>query len=97
MKSSRKIHKNPNLGICNYEDEIIRGQFKNYNKSMSSIIDEHKKFSSPSNCDGSVFCGWFVARIYVGDRFVGKYKFDCTEYDTPRFVGYEDMHVTKVG
>lgn len=97
MKHSRQNHKNPNLGICNYEDEIIRGQFKNYDKGMSSILDEYKKFSHPTNCDGEVFCGWFVARIYIGNRIVGIYKFDCTEYDTCRFIGHEDIHITKVG
>ena len=85
-----------NQGISNFEDEIIRGTFKKYDKGMSTIIDGDFKTRKPSNCDCEIFCGWFVARIYVGNNCVGKYKFDCTEYDVPFFKGPEEIHVTKL-
>lgn len=96
MKKSKYSSPIRNLGITNIEDDIIRGSFKNYNKSMSTIVEENFKMSKPSNCNGEVFCGWFTARIYVGNQLLGRYKFDCTEYDVPRFIGNEDIHVTKL-
>ena len=94
---SRISSQKHNQGITNIEDEIIRGMFKNYDKGMSTITDELFKMRKPANCDNEVFCGWFKVRIYVGNRCMGVYKFDCTEYDVPMFMGPEDMHVTKIG
>jgi hypothetical protein len=52
----------------------------------------------PLNCNQEVFCGWFTARIYVGNQLVGRYKFDCTSFDVPYFTedGNEQTKVTKI-
>lgn len=87
-----------NQGISNIEDEIIRGTFKKYDRGMSSIVSEQFKMRKPLNCDTEVFCGWFIARVYVGNRLVGRYKFDCTSFDVPYFTedGNEQTRVTKI-
>ena len=99
MFKSRKQHESHNKGISNIEDDIIRGTFKKYDRGMSSIIDEQFKMRKPANCDCEVFCGWFTARIYVGNHMVGRYKFDCTSFDVPYFTadGNEQTRVTKIG
>ena len=99
MKKSRFNQQRNNQGISNIEDDIIRGTFPKYDKGMSSIVDEQFKMCKPSNCDSEVFCGWFVARIYVGNHLVGRYKFDCTSFDVPYFTvdGNEHTQVTKIG
>lgn len=96
MYTSKRQQEKRNQGISNIEDDIIRGSFKNYDRGMSNIMDEHFKMRHPSNCESEVFCGWFIARIYVKNKLVGRYKFDCTEYDVPFFMGYENIHITKL-
>ena len=90
--------KNGNNSIGVIEDEIIRGKFRNYDKRMSSIVEENYKMRKPLNCDCEVFCGWFVARIYVKNKLIGKYKFDCSSFDVPYFTadGNETTRITKV-
>ena len=97
MTKSRVIKRNGN-GISNVEDDIIRGTFPKYDRGMSSIIQEDYKTCKPSNCDCEVFCGWFIARIYVGNCLVGRYKFDCTSFNVPYFTedGNEQTKVTKL-
>ena len=99
MNKSRVNHKKVNQGITNIEDDIIRGTFPKYDKGMSSIIEENYKTRKPLNCDCEVFCGWFTARIYVGNHMVGRYKFDCTSFDVPYFTadGNEQTKVAKIG
>lgn len=92
---ARSIH---NQGISNIEDDIIRGTFPKYDRGMSSIITEQFKMRKPMNCNQEIFCGWFTARIYVGNRLEGRYKFDCTSFDVPYFTedGNEQTKVTKI-
>ena len=98
MYKSRINKQKHSNGISNIEDDIIRGWFKNYDRGMSTIVDEEFKMRKPANCDNEVFCGWFIVRIYVGNNLVGRYKFDCTSFDVPYFTedGNEQTKVTKL-
>lgn len=70
------------MRIMRHNDEVIRtvSTFKNYNEVMSEVVSEDYRTVKIRGMEEPIFCGTFVAKIYIGQRIIGTYKFDCEHY-----------------
>lgn len=70
------------MRIMKHNDEIIKSvqSFKHYNNVLSEIVSEDYKEIKGHGLEKPLFCGEFTAKIYIGQRIVGTYKFDCKHF-----------------
>lgn len=65
-----------------HNDNIIRmvDTFKRYNPDLTEILEDNNLFNTIKGVEGKVYCGTFTARIYMRERCVGTYQFDCSHW-----------------
>lgn len=65
-----------------HNDEIIRRvkAFRNYNQRSSEIVSENFSECKDRRLAEPLFCGTFVAKLYVGNQIMGTYSFDCRHF-----------------
>ena len=71
------------MKIMKHNDDAIRmiDTFKRYNTEMTEIIEDDNTFRTIKGVEGGrVFCGTFTAKVFVGTKPIGVYKFDCRHW-----------------
>ena len=70
------------MRIMAHNDEIIRRvkAFRKYNQRSSEILDEDFSECKDRRLEEPIYCGVFVAKIYVGNQIMGTYRFDCRHF-----------------
>lgn len=70
------------MRVMKHNDDAIRsvGAFRKYNNEMTEIVSEDAAWKKPKGFDEKIFCGTFVAKVYVGNAIKGTYRFDCTDF-----------------
>lgn len=70
------------MRVMKHNDEIIKSvaTFKHYNNVLSEIVSEDYKEIKGHGLEKPLFCGEFTAKIYIGQRIVGTYNFDCKHF-----------------
>lgn len=65
-----------------HNDEIIRSvkAFKKYNEILTEVVSEQYGVVRNRNLEKPLYCGKFVAKIYIGQHIFGVYEFDCTHW-----------------
>jgi len=86
------------MRVMKHNDDIIRSvsSFKKYNNVLTDIIEESSVWRKPVGCIEQVFCGTFVAKVYVGQQIKGTYKFDCTDFNAKVIPDNARVRLTKV-
>lgn len=79
------------MRIMKHNDEIIRSikTFKRYNNVLSEIVSEEYREIKGNGLEKPLFCGEFVAKIYIGQNIIGTYKFDCRHFKN--FMGLDRL------
>lgn len=77
-----KIKNQGAMKVMKHNDDIIRSvkEFKKYNNVMSEIVEETAAWKKPKGFQEKIFCGTFVAKVYIGNTIKGTYRFDCTDF-----------------
>lgn len=87
------------MRIMAHNDEIIRRvkTFRKYNQRSSEIITEDFAEYKDRQLDEPLYCGVFVAKIYIGNQYMGKYRFDCRHFR--KYQEYDELlpRLQKVG
>ena len=70
------------MRIMRHNDNAIRmiDAFKKYNTELTDIIEEENVFRTIRGVEDKVFCGTFTAKVYIGTKPIGIYKFDCRHW-----------------
>lgn len=70
------------MRVMTHNDNAIRmiDAFKHYNQFMTEIIEDSDTFKTIRGVEGKMYCGTFTAKVYVGTRPIGTYKFDCRHW-----------------
>ncbi|MBQ2440681.1 MAG: hypothetical protein II502_00635 [Paludibacteraceae bacterium] len=70
------------MKVMKHNDDAIRmiDTFKKYNIEMTEILEDDNTFRTIKGADGKIFCGTFIAKVYVGTKPIGTYKFDCRHW-----------------
>lgn len=70
------------MRILKHNDNAIRmiDTFKKYNTELTEIIEDDNIFIGVRGFDERVFCGTFIAKVFIGTRPIGIYKFDCRHW-----------------
>ena len=70
------------MKILKHNDDAIRmiDTFKRYNTELTEIIEDDNTFRTIKGVDGKVFCGTFTAKVFIGTKPIGVYKFDCRHW-----------------
>ena len=70
------------MRIIEHNDEVIKSvkAFKNYNKRLSEVVSEDYSEYKDRYLEKPLYCGVFVAKIYIGNTIFGTYEFDCRHY-----------------
>ena len=70
------------MRILTHNDNAIRmiDTFKRYNTELTEILEDDNCFRNIKGVDGKVFCGTFTAKVFVGVKPIGIYKFDCRHW-----------------
>lgn len=70
------------MRIMTHNDNAIRmiDTFKHYNTELTEILEDDNCFRTIKGVDGKVFCGTFTAKVFVGVKPIGIYKFDCRHW-----------------
>lgn len=84
------------MKVCKYNDDFIRTFFKRYNNEMTDVVSETTKWNKPKGFVEKIFCGVFVAKVYVGQRIMGTYRFDCSEFAERIISDNARVRLTKV-
>ncbi|MBQ2440807.1 MAG: hypothetical protein II502_01275 [Paludibacteraceae bacterium] len=86
------------MRVMKHNDIVIRSinAFKKYNDVLTDIIEETSVWRKPVGCVEQIFCGTFVAKVYVGQQIKGTYKFDCTDFNAKRIPDNARVRLTKV-
>ena len=84
------------MKIMAHNDNYIRGFFKHYNTEMTEVVSENAVWRKPKGFDERIFCGTFVAKVYVGMKVMGTYKFDCTDFNAPVVPDNARVRLTKI-
>lgn len=84
------------MKVMTYNDDCIRSFFKKYNNEMTEILTEKTFFRKPKGFTEKIFCGTFTAKVYVGMKVMGTYKFDCTDFDAAVVPDNARIRLTKI-
>ena len=70
------------MKVMNHNDNAIRmiDTFKRYNTELTEIIEDDNTFRTINGVEGKVFCGTFTAKVFIGTKPIGVYKFDCRHW-----------------
>ncbi len=70
------------MKILKHNDDAIRmiDTFKRYNTELTEIMEDDNTFRNIKGVEGKVFCGTFTAKVFVGTKPIGIYKFDCRHW-----------------
>ena len=70
------------MKILSHNDSIIRSvqSFKKYNHVLSEVVDETFCEVKSPYLEQPLFCGIFTAKIYIGQKIIGTYQFDCRHF-----------------
>ena len=70
------------MKVMRHNDDAIRmiDTFKRYNTELTEIVSDDNTFKTIKGVEGKVFCGTFIAKVYLGTRPLGTYKFDCRHW-----------------
>ncbi len=70
------------MKVMRHNDDAIRmvDTFKRYNTELTEIVSDDNTFKTIKGVEGKVFCGTFIAKVYIGTRIIGTYKFDCRHW-----------------
>lgn len=86
------------MKIMGHNDSVIRSvsAFKKYNNVLSEVVDETYCEVKSHLLEKPIFCGVFTAKIYIGQKIIGTYQFDCRHFK--RFMECENFvpKVTRV-
>lgn len=86
------------MKIMAHNDEVIRTvkTFRNYNRFSSEILSEKFEEINDRQLATPLFCGVFIAKIYVGNQVIGTYEFDCRHYRKWRKLDVLTPKLTKI-
>ena len=69
------------MRILTHNDNAIRmTSLKAYNRVMSEVVSDTDEFTVIKGVEGNVYCGKFIAVIYIGTKRLGRYEFDCRHW-----------------
>ena len=87
------------MRVMDHNDNAIRSfkAFKHYNNVMTDIVSETSVWRKPIGFDDKIFCGTFIAKVYVGNEKIGTYKFDCTDFNAKCVPDDARVKVSRVG
>ena len=70
------------MRVMSHNDEVIRqvSTFKRYNNVLTEIVSEDYREIKDKCLEKPLFCGTFIAKVFIGQKIIGTYKFDCTHY-----------------
>lgn len=70
------------MKITEHHDEIIRRvkAFRNYDRICSEIVSENDAVCNDRRLLKPIYCGVFTAKVYVNNRILGTYTFDCRHF-----------------
>ena len=70
------------MRVSKQNDEVIRSvsTFKKYNDELTEVVEEYPAEISGHGLERPLYCGIFIAKVYVGQRIIGTYKFDCRHF-----------------
>ena len=63
---------------------------------LTRTLEENSVWRKPVGCIEQIFCGTFVAKVYVGQQIKGTYKFDCTDFNAKVIPDNARVRLTKV-
>ena len=86
------------MKVMKHNDEVIRSisTFKHYNNELTEILTEKTFFRKPKGFVEKIFCGTFTAKVYIGQKIIGTYRFDCTDFDRDIIPDNARYRVSKV-
>ena len=87
------------MRIMIHNDEVIRTvkAFRNYNQRSSEILSENYREVTDRQLEKPLFCGSFIAKIYVGNQVMGIYEFNCNHWRNWRELDSFSPKIKKLG
>ena len=84
------------MKVMAHNDDYIRSFFKKYNNEMTEIVSENSVWRKPKGFTERIFCGEFIAKVYVGMKIMGTYKFDCSDFNAMNVPNDARVRLTKI-